>query len=138
MNVNHRLRAKIIALKNEHLLSAQQTCTLIKSGQIRCLGQDVLIAPDKISPLVGMIFIGLHSIPALLIMLNLVASDIPFSASSLIFVLMLAGFWLFTAYLIKIHMISPWRILKNSGILQKLPDVGLMDSLLLHKYPINI
>lgn len=138
ITVNHCVRSKIIRLKSEHFMTDVQTSTLIKSGQIRHQGQAVLIAPDRISPLIGSIFIALLSIPVVLGLLHISLMASKTSISTLLYISITLGFWFCAAYLIKKYMIAPWKTLKDSGILNRLPDIGYMDSFLVRKYPINI
>lgn len=136
LNANPSVRAKIISIKSRYNLTDMEVKALLGAGQIRVKEQEVLATPDKVSPILGFILLVIMSCLCGLNILSIsIAQASPLKA--LVAIGMIFSVWGMCIYYIKRFMVSPWRILKRSGILTDIPKINIWDSLLIRSFIID-
>lgn len=136
LTANATIRSKIIAIKRRYNLTDMEIKALIGSGQIRAKHQEVLATPDMASPILGFVLLVIISFICGLNILSIsIAQASPLKA--LVAIGMIFSIWGMCIYYIKRFMVSPWRILKRSGILTDIPKINIWDSLLIRSFIID-
>lgn len=136
LTTNATVRAKIIAIKNRYNLTDLEVEKLISSGQIRVKQNQVFVMPDSLSPIFGYVILLVISFVC---GLNILAvSEAPSSPWKVLIALsMIFSVWSICIYYTKKFMVSPWRILKRSGILSDIPEINILDSLLMRSFVVD-
>lgn len=112
---NRTIRVHIIAIKNEHGLTDEEIRSLRHAGQLSIKRREAKLAPDHLLPAVGWIYAALLSLVCGICCLAILSSSTPGWKQGL-GLAMVCSFWLTTIWFVsKVH-ISPWRLLKQVGV----------------------
>lgn len=109
-------RAQVIALKTQFQMTDVEFCSLRRSGQISIKRTEVRIAPDRLVPMVGWLYLLIISLTLLPSLLAIAFGPASGWKQDLGF-MTLGAIWLAATWFVcKLH-INPWRLLKQVGAL---------------------
>lgn len=109
------VRANIIALKTEHELTDEEIRSLRHAGQLSIKRHEAKLAPDQLLPAVGWLYAIVLSLVCGVCFIAIVSSSAPGWKQGL-GLMAVCGFWVGSMWFVsKVH-ISPWRLLKQVGV----------------------
>ena len=112
---NRAVRANIIALKSEHELTDEEVRSLRHAGQLSIKRHEAKIAPDQLMPAVGWLYAFVLSVVCSVCCLVISSSSAP-SWKQGVGLMAVCTFWLGTIWFVSKFHISPWRLLKQVGV----------------------